>query len=71
MQYANNEKSCCKQRKCSLNQIFNFRLTEADIDAMESLVKENHQLKQQLQNCFSKVAKTQKVSQILLIHWFK
>lgn len=40
-----------------------FRLTESDIDAMESLVKENHQLKQQLQNCFSKVAKTQKVSE--------
>lgn len=29
---------------------------------MEALVKENHLLKQQLQNCFSKVAKTQKVN---------
>lgn len=28
---------------------------------METLVKENHLLKQQLQNCFTKVAKTQKV----------
>lgn len=38
-----------------------FRMPENDIDAMETLVKENHLLKQQLQNCFTKVAKTQKV----------
>lgn len=36
-------------------------MPENDIDAMEALVKENHLLKQQLQNCFTKVAKTQKV----------
>lgn len=41
--------------------IYFSRLPENDIDAMEALVKENHLLKQQLQNCFSKVAKTQKV----------
>lgn len=38
-----------------------YRLPENDTDAMEALEKENHLLKQQLQNCFTKVAKTQKV----------
>lgn len=33
---------------------------------METLVKENHLLKQQLQNCFAKVAKTQKVGQMTI-----
>lgn len=39
-----------------------IRLPDSEIDAMETLVKENHQLKQQLQTCFAKVAKTQKVA---------
>ncbi|XP_055322389.1 uncharacterized protein LOC129578205 isoform X6 [Sitodiplosis mosellana] len=39
------------------------KLPEKDIDAMETLVKENHLLKQQLQNCFTKVAKTQKLEE--------
>lgn len=37
-------------------------MNEADLDAMDSLVKENQILKQQLQNYFLKVAKTQKVT---------
>lgn len=47
--------------------IFHKRLPENDIDAMEALIKENHLLKQQLQNCFSKVAKTQKVNESFYI----
>lgn len=35
---------------------------------METLVKENHLLKQQLQNCFTKVAKTQKVWHLSVMH---
>lgn len=50
------------------SEINSFRLPENDIDAMETLVKENHLLKQQLQNCFTKVAKTQKVSAVLTEH---
>ena len=42
------------------------RLSDNDLDmmelSMEALVKENQLLKQQLHNCFLKVAKTQKVS---------
>lgn len=38
-----------------------YRLPENEDDAVESLVKENALLKQQLENCFLKVAKTQKV----------
>lgn len=37
-------------------------MNEADLDAMDLLVKENQILKQQLQNYFLKVAKTQKVN---------
>ncbi|XP_031617693.1 uncharacterized protein LOC116337358 isoform X4 [Contarinia nasturtii] len=39
------------------------KIPENHIDAMEALVKENHLLKQQLQNCFTKVAKTQKLEE--------
>lgn len=38
-----------------------FRLVEADIEDMEAIVKENNLLKQQLNQCYMKVSKTQKV----------
>lgn len=40
------------------------RLSDADLDAMETIVKENQMLKQQLYTCYMKVAKTQKVQYI-------
>lgn len=47
---------------CIIRLILFYRMNEADLDAMDSLVKENQILKQQLQNYFLKVAKTQKVT---------
>lgn len=38
-----------------------FRLTDIDLEAMETILKENQLLKQQLHSCYMKVAKTQKV----------
>lgn len=40
---------------------FPFRLTDIDLEAMETILKENQLLKQQLHSCYMKVAKTQKV----------
>lgn len=37
------------------------RLTDIDLEAMETILKENQLLKQQLHSCYMKVAKTQKV----------
>jgi len=38
-----------------------FRLPDGDLDNLETLEKENALLKQQLNQCYMKVAKTQKV----------
>lgn len=40
------------------------------MDTIEQLLKENHLLKQQLHNCYLKVAKTQKVSYYKLMKLF-
>ena len=41
--------------------LFTFRLTDADVEDIEAIVKENILLKQQLHSCYMKVSKTQKV----------
>lgn len=43
--------------------LFVQRLTEAEVDDLEAIAKENLLLKQQLHACFSKVSKTQKLEE--------